>query len=167
METVNEELDIYYFSHREIPEDLEEAGRRTLQAFDVRERFFHFEFFRTPDGELVGLEVNIRPPGGLTMDMFNYANDIDLYREWANVVMFDRFTSEYSRPYHCCYVGRRWRYQYVRSHEEVMATFGHLIPHHEQINSTFGVALGDYGYLVRSADLDEIHAIAHYIQEKA
>jgi hypothetical protein len=29
------------------------------------------------------------------------------------------------------------------------------------------VALGDYGYLVRSADLDEIHAIAHYIQEKA
>jgi biotin carboxylase len=166
METVNEELDIYYYSHREIPEDLEKAGLRTLQAFDVRERFFHFEFFRTADGGLTGLEVNMRPPGGLTMDMFNYANDIDLYREWANVVVFDRFTSDYSRPYHCGYVGRRWRYSYARSHEEVMATFGHLIVQHEPINSTFGVALGDYGYLVRSPDLDEIHAIAHTIQEK-
>ena len=47
METVNEALDVYYYSLREIPRDLEEAGRRTLKAFGVRERFFHFEFFRT------------------------------------------------------------------------------------------------------------------------
>ena len=44
---------------------------------------------------------------------------------------------------------------------------GPLIPHHEQINSTFGVALGDYGYLVRSPGLDEIHAMAQFILEKA
>ena len=62
METVNEQLDIYYYSLRDIPKDLDEAGRRTLKAFDVRERFFHFEFFRAaPDGHLVGLEVNMRP----------------------------------------------------------------------------------------------------------
>ena len=167
METVNDQLDIYYYSLREIPKDLEELGRRTLKAFDVRERFFHFEFFRTaPDGELVGLEVNMRPPGGLTTDMFNYANDIDLYREWANVVMFNRFAPDYSRPYHCCYVGRRFQNSYRHSHEEILAAIGHLIPHHEQINSTFGVALGDYGYLVRSPDLDEIQAIARFIHEK-
>lgn len=167
METVNDALDVYYYSLRDIPPDLEEAGRRTLKAFNVRERFFHFEFFRTPNGQLVGLEVNMRPPGGLTMDMFNYANDIDLYREWANVVMFDRFTSDYSRPYHCCYVGRRFRYRYVHSHEAILDMAGPLIPHHEPINSTFGVALGDYGYLVRSPDLDEIHAITALIHAKA
>jgi len=167
METVNEALDVYYYSLRDIPRDLEEAGRRTVQAFDVRERFFHFEFFRTAGGGLVGLEVNMRPPGGLTMDMFNYANDIDLYREWANVVVFNRFTSEYTRPYHCCYVGRRSHYRYVRSHEEILATFGPLIPHHEPINSAFGDALGDHGYLVRSPHLDEIQTVAHSIQEKA
>ncbi len=167
METVNDELDIYYYSLRHIPKDLEEAGRRTLKAFDVRERFFHFEFFRTlPDGQLVGLEVNMRPPGGLTMDMFNYANDIDLYKEWANVVVFNRFTSDYSRPYHCCYVGRRFRNSYCHAHEEILAAVGHLIPYHEPINSTFGTALGDYGYLVRSPDIKEIHAIANLILEK-
>jgi biotin carboxylase len=167
METVNQALDIYYYSLRDIPEDLEEAGRRTVQAFGVRERFFHIEFFRTADSGLIGLEVNMRPPGGLTMDMFNFANDIDLYREWANIVVFNRFTEEYTRPYHCAYVGRRFRYQYARSHQEILTAFGPLIAHHQQINSTFGVALGDYGYLVRSPDLGEIRAIAQSIQEKA
>ncbi|MFC2038042.1 acetyl-CoA carboxylase biotin carboxylase subunit family protein [Chloroflexota bacterium] len=167
METVNDALDIYYYSLREIPSDLEEAGRRTLNAFDVRERFFHFEFFRTPEGRLVALEVNMRPPGGLTTDMFNYANDIDIYREWANVVVFNRFTADYARPYHCCYVGRRFHHTYARPHTEVLSTLGPLVVHHEQINSTFGVALGDYGYLVRSPDLDEIHAAARYIHELA
>ena len=168
METVNDALDIYYYSLRDIPKDLEEAGRRTVRAFGVRERFFHFEFFRTGrDGNLVALEVNMRPPGGLTTDMFNYANDIDVYREWANLVVFNRFTAEYTRPYHCGYVGRRFQYQYAHPHEEVLHALEHLIMHHEQINSTFGVALGDYGYLIRSPNLEEIHAAAGYIHERA
>ena len=79
METVNEDADLFYHSLREIPADLEEAGRRTARAFDVRGRFFHLEFFRADrDGGIVALEVNLRPPGGLTTDMFNYANDFDI-----------------------------------------------------------------------------------------
>ncbi len=66
METVNEDNHVFYYSLREIPADLEDAGRRTARAFDVRERFFHFEFFRTDgDGGITALEVNLRPPGGL------------------------------------------------------------------------------------------------------
>ena len=76
METVNEDRHIYFYNLREIPADLEEAGRRVLKAFDVRERFFHFEFFRSrPDGRVVALEVNMRPPGGPIIDMYNYAHD--------------------------------------------------------------------------------------------
>ncbi len=168
METVNEQLDIYYYSHRTIPKDLEEAGRRTLKAFDVRERFFHFEFFRTThDGSLVGLEVNMRPPGGLTMDMFNYANDMDLYRAWAHIVAYNRFTAKYSRPYHCCFAGRRTHKRYAHSHQDVIHSLGSSLVHHEPINSTFGVALGDYGYLFRTPDLDQVHELANYILELA
>jgi hypothetical protein len=58
---------------------LEDAGKRVLKAFNGRERFFHFEFFRVAQDKLVAPEVNMRPPGGLTTDMFNYANDIDIY----------------------------------------------------------------------------------------
>jgi hypothetical protein len=61
----------------------------------VSRKIFHFEFFRQDDGHLVALEVNIRPPGGLTTEMFNYANDIDIYAEWAHIIVHNRFAAEY------------------------------------------------------------------------
>ncbi len=135
METVNEDLDLYYYSLREIPADLEAAGRRTLAAFAVRERFFHIEFFRTHgDGRLVALEVNLRPPGGPTMDMFNYATDADLYQEWANVITGRPVRTTYERPYFCGYAGRKPWKQYRHSHDEIMAAFGHRIVHFEHMS---------------------------------
>lgn len=91
METVNEDTDMYYYTQREIPADLEQAGRKVVRAYNICKRFFHLEFFRTENGGLIGLEVNMRPPGGLTTDMFNYANDLDIYYEWADVVLHNRF----------------------------------------------------------------------------
>ncbi|MGE5190218.1 MAG: ATP-grasp domain-containing protein [Gemmatimonadota bacterium] len=168
METVNEDDHISYYSLREIPPDLEDAGRRTAAAFGVRERFFHLEFFRRDgDGAVVALEVNMRPPGGLTTDMFNYANDIDIYREWASVVVRNRFEARWSRPYHCAYVGRKNRKRYARSHAEVVAALGALIVHHTPMESIFRDAIGDYGYLVRSPGLDDVLAAVRIIQELA
>jgi hypothetical protein len=167
METVNEDADIYYYSLRQIPPDLEDAGRRVLQAFDVRERFFHFEFFRTPENEIIALEVNMRPPGGLTTDMMNYANDIDVYAEWAHVVVHNRFTARYDRKYHCCYIGRKFRHSYAHTHEQILRAFGQVIVHHEPMSGVFSAALGDYGYLARSPEMEEIYTIAAYIQQPA
>jgi biotin carboxylase len=165
METVNEDSLIYYYTQRVIPADLEEAGRRTAKAFNVTERFFHFEFFRSSlDGELVALEVNMRPPGGLTTDMWNFSEDLDIYREWANVLVFNTFSAKISRKYHCCYVGRKFNRLYAHSHEQILDCFGSQVVHHELINGVFSAALGDYGYLVRSPDLGEIHVMAEYIQ---
>ncbi|GAB4242563.1 MAG: ATP-grasp domain-containing protein [Deltaproteobacteria bacterium] len=166
METVNEDDHVSYYSFREIPPDLEDAGRRTARAFDVRERFFHFEFFRAArDGGIVALEVNLRPPGGLTTDMFNYANDIDIYREWARVVAHNRFTAAWTRPYHVAYAGRKRNKRYVHRHREILSAFGRLVVHHEEMNSIFRAAIGDYGYLLRSKDLEEIRAAIRFIQE--
>ncbi len=169
METVNNDQDIYYYSLREIPADLEDAGRRVLKAFDVRGRFFHFEFFRRYDNhQVVALEVNMRPPGGLTTDMFNYANDIDIYKEWAYIMVHNRFTDEYSRKYHACYIGRKSRRSYAHTHKEIMNRFGpNRIVQHERMSGVFSAALGDEGYLARSKNLDEILEIAHFIQELA
>lgn len=164
METVNQDMDVYYYSLREIPSDLEDAGRKVLKAFNVRERFFHFEFFRNKENQIIALEVNMRPPGGLTTDMFNYANDIDIYREWAHIMIHNRFTSEYSRKYHCGYIGRKMNRAYRYSHEQVLAAFGEKVVHHEHVSGIFSAALGNFGYLVRSPDLDEIYEMAEYIQ---
>lgn len=155
MEVVNENLDMYYYSLREIPEDLLAAGKLAVRAFNVRERFFHVEFFRTPE-RLLLLEINMRPPGGLTMDMFNYANDIDLFRGWAELVLYGVFPFAYSRPYHCAYIGRKWRRPYKLDFDAVLQQFGRLIVHHEPISPVFSAAIGEYGYLLRTPDLEEL-----------
>jgi len=165
MEAVNEAADIWYWMPRRIPEDLVEAGRALVEAFGVRERPFHFEFFR-PKGRLVALEVNVRPPGGLTVDMFNYANDIDFYREWANVVVHGRFEADAKHPYACAYVGRRAGRHYALSHEEVMARFGALVVHHERIDDVFSPAIGNHGYILRAPQVEPLEAAARAIHER-
>ena len=167
METVVADDLIYYYTLRNIPADLEDAGRRVLKAYDVRERFFHFEFFRKADGNIVALEVNMRPPGGMTTDMFNYANNIDIYKEWAHVVAYNHFTADVERPYHCGYVGRKFNRSYAHSHQDVLDMVGARMCHHEDISGIFSAALGNYGYIVRSPELGEIIEMAEYIQEMA
>ncbi len=165
METVNEDLHMYFYNQREIPADLEDAGRRLLKAFDVRERFFHFEFFRTHDeGRIVALEVNMRPPGGPILDMFNYAHDVDLYWEWANIVVNNRFSADYSRKYHVCFACRKYNKPYIHTHQQIMDAFGYCIVHHMQMPQIFALAMGDYAYLVRTPDLAELMAATEFIQ---
>lgn len=164
MELVNDQMHTMYYSVRYIPEDLFELGLRTLKAFDVRERFFHFEYFRTDDNRLVALEVNMRPPGGLTMDMFNYSCDFDIYRRWADLIANNRFNQDWERKYFCGYVGRRNRLHYKNTVDDVIRRYQKYIPMHSEINSIFRVAIGDYGFIVRSeyeGDLFEIKDFIH------
>jgi hypothetical protein len=159
--------DMTYWLARAIPDDLDELGRRTVAAFRVRERPFHFEFFRLDDGTLVALEVNMRQPGGLTVDMFNYANDIDFYRAWAEVLTTGRTTLELRRPYHCLYAGRKAGRTYRLAHDEILARFRTLIVQHERIDDVFSAAIGNYGYVMRHPDLEPLQAAAAAIQEIA
>ena len=76
--------------------DVVDAGRRALKAFGVKSRFVHFEFFRLnrdqymgKKGEVVALEVNMRPSGGISPEMMNYANSTDVYKIWADMIAYD------------------------------------------------------------------------------
>ena len=166
METVNEARDISYYSLRELPADLEDLGLRTLREFSVSERFFHLEFFRTEDGPLVALEVNMRPPGGLTMDMFNWAIDGDLYQAWANIMVGKPAGGPWQRKYHVGYAGRRNGRSYRHGYDDIRHAFGRLLGHHEHINSVFRTAIGDEGYVFRSPDLAELQAALQYTLER-
>ena len=62
MEMVRDAIDTVYFNQFEIPADLMDVGLRAVKEFGIRNRFFHLEFFRTEENELVALEINVRPP---------------------------------------------------------------------------------------------------------
>ena len=121
MDMVNEHVPTYYYVNKEMPADVEAAGKATLKAFGAKSRFFHLEFFRlTADkaglgktGDIVALEVNMRPAGGYTPDMLNFSQSADVYQIWADMVAFDELRHTYNGPHSfCVYAGRRDENEY-------------------------------------------------------
>jgi len=167
MDVVNQDSEMAYTAIRDIPPDLVEAGRTLVQAFGVRERFFHFEFFRLPEGGLVALEVNVRPPGGYTVDMWNYQNDLDLYREWGNLLVNGRIEARATRPYYVTWIGRKDRFQYARTAEELRRRLGPLLVHHARVEDIFARAIGNQGFILRAPELEPLVEAAAAIREKA
>ena len=142
---------------RDIPEDLEIAGKAVVEAYGLREKFFHLEFFRrTDDRQLIGLEVNMRPPGGPTIEMWNYADDINLYQEWARVLATGEFQAAWSHKYYVAFIGRRKHLNYQYADSEVRERWKEQIIWFRQINGLFKEVIGDTGYLLRSPEIKAI-----------
>jgi hypothetical protein len=166
MDVVNADLDVYACSLRVVPKELEEIGTKAVKAFDVHERFFHIEFIHHAESNSwVALEMNMRAPGGPMLDVFNYANDIDIYREWVNVIAFNTFSAETDRPYFCAFVGRKAYLPHKHSRPEILSECRDFIIHHETTPSVFARAMGNYAYLVRSPDIDKLQKAIDFILE--
>ncbi len=82
-------------------------GRRVLDVLGMGTGFAHMEWFKTEKGEAVFSEIACRSGGGKLMDAINYANDIDIYREWARAVCWHSFEAVPQRRYHVCAVFKR------------------------------------------------------------
>ncbi|HEY9775045.1 MAG TPA: ATP-grasp domain-containing protein [Planktothrix sp.] len=167
MEVVNENSDIYYYCVRDIEKPIEEAGLATLQAFDVRARFFHFEFFLNENGLAIPLEVNMRPPGGLTINMFNYMFDQDCYKTWAQMIVNCESKPMGPRQYFVIYVGRKDHIPYAMAHSQVLESYKSMMSHHERLNNVFSNALGNYGYVLRHPELQPLLDAAEAIQKRS
>jgi hypothetical protein len=162
---VEEQRDVFYYATREIPRTLEAYGRRAVAAFGLRERFFHLEFLVPQPGEFVTLEMNLRPPGGFTTDLMNYACDVDVYDLWARVIARDDLASfTYERKYFAAHVSRRNRHRYRYTHDEVVERLGARLVLSRAMPPPFDHAMGDTLYLVRTSDragLDDAVSIVH------
>ena len=175
MDVVNKGLELCYYSRKQIPEELRDAGRRTIKAFDSNSRFFHCEFFVLNEdkaglgkkGDLFGLEVNMRPPGGYTPDMMNYANDIDVYQIWADMVCHDKgFFDPEHRPYAAVYGSQRKNKNYVHNKEDIFAKYGQNIMMYEEMPEVLASAMGDHAYMARFSTDEEMFEFLHYVVEK-
>jgi biotin carboxylase len=166
MEVVNNDIHTFYYSLKTIPDDIFEAGQKALKAFNLKGRFFHIEFFRKHQtDELIALEVNMRPPGGYTMDMYNFASDADLYQVWAGMIAKRLSHFNYSRKYHTAYVSRKNHYSYQHSHQQILATFPDEVVLHAELPEIMARAMGNHGYLIRHESLDRLMEIQHFIHE--
>lgn len=165
MEVRTGRLDGYYYSLREIPPELESLGRRAVAAFDVRERFFHQEFFCRRDGSLVALEMNLRPPGGFTTDLMNAAGDLDVYALWAGVITGERWSGfRYARDYHTAHAGRRRERRYRLPPDALVRALGDALVAVRAVPPAFADTMGDEAYLLRHPELGALLAAVDMVQ---
>ena len=172
MDCVNECRDAFFYTEKNLPEDVREAGRLCLKAFGVRSRFVHLEFFRLKEdfpglgkaGDIVGLEANLRPAGGFTPDMLNYANSCDVYKIWADMIAFDRSTliDQYEH-YYCVYVGRRDCNNHRHSHTEVLSRYRAQIMMSDRMPAVLAKTMGDLMYIAKFSEKSEMKEFLEYV----
>ncbi|MBQ9031470.1 MAG: ATP-grasp domain-containing protein [Parasporobacterium sp.] len=133
MDMVNKGVPTYYYVNKKVPADVEAAGKAVLKAFGVVSRCFHLEFFRLTKskkglgkkGDLVALEVNMRPAGGFTPDMLNFSQSTDMYQIYADMVAFDEVRHTFTGPKsYCVYAGRRDGNHYKKTLPELESYAG-------------------------------------------
>ena len=174
MDIVNKKLDLSYYVDKEMPESLRELGRRTVKAFGVWNRFVHLEFFRLDSdreglgkqGDFVALEVNMRPAGGYTPDMINYAHSTDVYKIWADMVAFGKSHTAIGQQHYCAFASRRDIYQYDHSHDEVLKRYGDRIVMCERMPELFSAAMGQQMYTVRLESMEDVNEFVEFVHKK-
>lgn len=166
MDIVNENLEVSFYVNKEVPLDLYEAGSKVLKAFNIHSRYFHLEFFRLSKekiglgkkGDIVALEVNMRPPGGFAPDLINFGQSVDTYQIYADVMCYDKIVNvkmDYPK-YYCCYVARRDRLQYKYSYETIKAMYPTQIMMHERLSETLAGAMGNEFYAGKFENYDDL-----------
>ena len=166
MDIVNNNDNSIYYIVKDLPEDTRAAGRAAVKSFGVKNRFIHFEFFRlTQDqeglgkkGDVMALEVNMRPCGGFTPDMINFAHSTNVYKIWADMIAYDSSMMPVGEHQYCAFAGRRDGKDFVFDHDALMAKYGHCMKMVDRIPDALSGAMGNQMYVATFPTKEEMDA---------
>lgn len=155
MDIVNNADNSIYYIVKTLKPDVKKAGRATVKSFGVKSRFVHFEFFRLlkdhkglgKKGDVIALEVNMRPCGGFTPDMINFAHSTNVYKIWADMIAFGHSTVPVGKHAFCAFAGLRDGKDFVMSHEDIMKAYGENMKMVGRIPDVLAGAMGNQMYV--------------------
>jgi hypothetical protein len=165
-EIVNNNVDDFYYTVPTIDPEFEAIGRKVIKAFKVKKRFFHVEFFRLRNnqkglgkkGDIIGLEVNMRPAGGFTPEMINIANSISVYQVYADVIVYDKNLQKQGKErYFVAEVARRDATKYVNSNNDILQRYNSQIFLHGRYPKAISVGMGEQYFIAKFAALKEVN----------
>lgn len=165
LDSVSKDEDICYFTTADLPQPLRELGRAAVKAFGADRRFVHFEFIHlTKDYEGIGkagdyaiMEVNMRPAGGHDPDMMNFAQSIDIYSIYAEMVTKDRRTfPDTGEHWLCAYAARKDGHVFTHTHEEILSRYGSDLVMQMEMPEIDWPGMGRYMYMARCKSDDEM-----------
>lgn len=94
-------------------------------------------------GDVVALEVNMRPCGGFTPDMMNFAHSTDVYKIWADMIAFDHSTKPEGPHAFCAFAGRRDGKSFALSDDELIGKYASQMRMVTRIPDALSGAMGN------------------------
>ncbi len=70
---------------------IRQAGEQAVRELGLVTGLTHMEWFRLADGSIAVSEVGARPPGAQITSLLSYAHDVDFYKAWPHLMVFDEF----------------------------------------------------------------------------
>ena len=174
-DVVKEGKDLFYYTVKEVPEDLKEVGQKVIKAFNVKKRFFHLEFFRLTKavkgvgkkGDIVALETNMRPAGGYTPDLINFSQSVNCYQIYADVIAFNENQQDMSMPkYFAACASRRDWVSYRNSDEDVLSKYQNNICHCGRYPEVLSGAMGNRFFMAKFDTLEEVNEFQEFCETR-
>ena len=160
-------MDNSYYVLKDMDPKLRKYGEAIVKEFGMKERFFHIEFFREGD-DYIAIEYNNRPAGGFTIDVYNFAHSLDLYRGYAAIVAGEEFPASDFEAQYCLATSRRANAHYVYSEEDLLAKYSQQFKVKKIMPAAFAELQGDYLYMLTTPSRQEMEQmIADFGQRQA
>ncbi len=171
MDSVNRGIDAKFYIEKDVADDVLAAGRAAAKAFGVKSRFIHFEFFRLlsdhegigKKGTLMALEVNMRPSGGYSPEMMNYARETDVYKIWADMIAFDATEKEVGDHHYCGFTGLRDYKDYVHTEADILKKFGNHVKMSTRLPDALADAMGNHVYLATFDSKEDLYDFFNFV----
>ena len=164
MDVVNNESSSLFYIVKDLPEDTRAFGHATVKSFGVKSRFVHLEFFRLrrdhkglgKKGDLMALEVNMRPSGGNTPEMLNFARETDVYKIWADMIAFDSTEKPIGAHHYCAFAGVHDSQALKNTPDDVRAKYAANLKMDSRLPEALSGAMGNQMYLATFEALEDV-----------
>ena len=158
-------MDNSYYVLKDMDPKLRAYGEAIVKTFGMKERFFHIEFFRDGD-DYVAIEYNNRPAGGFTIDVYNYAHSIDLYKGYASIVAGEPFPATHMEPQFCLATSRRASTNYAYAEADLLEKYRDNFKVKKDMPAAFAELQGDYLYMLTTPSRDQMEQMIEDFAKK-
>ena len=109
----------------------------------------------------------MRPAGGYTPDMMDFAHSTDVYQIWADMVTADKMLLPDSGEHHwCVYASRKDSHRYRHTHEEILEKYGDRIVMCERMPELMWATMGCQMYTAHAYSEEEVRAFVAFVHER-
>ena len=174
-DVVKEGRDLFYYTAKDVPADLKKVGLKVIKAFNVKQRFFHLEFFRlTKDipnlgkvNDIVALETNMRPAGGYTPDLINFSQSVNCYQIYADVMAFNENRQDMSmEKYFAACASRRDWVSYANDDNSIYEKYRNNICASGRYPDVLSSAMGNRFFMAKFKTLKEVEEFQEYCEAR-